>query len=252
MASERQANARNSPWWGEHLHRYQFVKKELGSNESVLDLACGSGYGTHFLSEATQGKVVGGDLSAETIGQCVSDWPNRSNLEFRQLNGTSIEFPESAFDKVVSFETIEHTVEFEKLLSELNRVLKPGGKAFISTPNFPVNSPSGKVTNPYHTQEFKYEEFRALMERHFSDPLIFGQKYTRYETGNSLFAWIAKLVERVLYLRGVRKLPLFLRDFFMRILIGKPLYPLAEDFSLVAEEADIRRCKTFVATGVKK
>lgn len=252
MASERQANIEISPWWGEHVQRYEVVERALTASDTVLDIACGTGYGTSRLSERTQRKVIGGDVSAEAVAECRRSWAARGNAEFRVLDGTRLDFPDATFEKVVSFETIEHTRDYERMLSEFNRVLKPGGAVFISTPNLPVNSPGGVVTNPYHTQEFVLEEFEALMRKHFSAPKIFGQKYVRYDRKRGTRAALAKAAEKFFYLRGVRKLPLSLRDAVMRALIGKPLYPEADDFVLVEGESEIRRCKTFFAIAGKR
>jgi ubiquinone/menaquinone biosynthesis C-methylase UbiE len=252
MASERQANAENSPWWGEHLHRYEVVERELAGSDSILDLACGTGYGAALLARKTKGKVIGGDLSEEALERCRASWGSERNLEFRKLDGTGLDFPAGSFEKVVSFETIEHTRDFDLMLSEFNRVLKPGGSAFISTPNFPVSSPGGVVTNPYHTQEFALEEFMALMEKNFSAPKIYGQKYVRYESESGPLPTIAKGAEWILYQRGFRKIPLGVQNGIMNTLLGKPQYPLPGDFSLVRDEAEIRKCKTLFAICGKK
>lgn len=247
MSSERQANQERSPWWGEHVQRYHVVEQQLGPSDSVLDIACGSGYGTARLAERTRGLVVGGDVSESAIGRCRETWARRPNLEFRVLDGTRLDFPDASFDKVVSFETIEHTREFEKMVSELRRVLKPGGTIFLSTPNIEINSPGRVVTNPYHTQEFDFGEFTGLVNRHFGSPRFFGQKYVRYASARGAGAALARCAETTFYRRGIRKLPLSLQDAVMRTLIGKPQYPEPEDFTLVAEEEEIRKCKTFVA-----
>jgi methionine biosynthesis protein MetW len=52
------------------------------------------------------------------------------------LNSGLAEFPEKRFDCVVILEVIEHIVAAEALLSEISRVLKPGGSVVLSTPNF--------------------------------------------------------------------------------------------------------------------
>lgn len=148
---------------------------------------------------------------------------------------------------VVSFETIEHTTCYRGLLSEFGRILAEGGRAFISTPNFVVNSASGVITNPYHTQEFTYEELAGILGEVFSSVTIFGQKYARYDGAAGLTAAVGRLCERLLYARGLRKLPLSVQDMIMKSLTGTQMYPTAEDFSLVSDKTEVLRCKTFVA-----
>ena len=176
MSSERQALEEKSPWWGEHVHRYHEAAKEVRRTDCLLDLACGTGFGTNILAEHTAGMVVGGDLAPSAIEESRRHW-SRANLEFKILDGVDIGFEDGHFNKIVSFETIEHTALYREMLAEFARVLKPGGTAFISTPNFPVNSPSGVVTNPYHAQEFEYDELLGVLSEAFDTVRVLGQQY---------------------------------------------------------------------------
>lgn len=185
MSSERQALEQKSPWWGEHLHRYHEAAKAVLRTDCLLDLACGTGFGTNILAEHTEGMVIGGDVDLSAIEECREHW-NRANLEFRVQDGVAIVFEDAFFDKLISFETIEHTARYREMLAEFNRVLKPGGTAFISTPNFPINSPSGVLTNPYHTQEFEYDELLGLLNEAFDRVRILGQQYKRYRYNRGL------------------------------------------------------------------
>src|SRR5258705_1094653 len=180
MSSERQLLDPEDPWWGEHVHRYKEVLSVVKKEDVILDLACGTGFGSDILAEHTEGEVIGGDIAEEAIEECNKNW-KRPQLRFRVLDGTRLTYESNYFDKIVSFETIEHTTEYERMLREFWRVLKPGGIAFISTPNFPINSPSGKVLNPYHTQEFTYDELKGVLGNIFADVTIKGQKYSGQE-----------------------------------------------------------------------
>ncbi|NUM50705.1 MAG: class I SAM-dependent methyltransferase [Flavobacteriales bacterium] len=242
MSSERQEINVVSPWWGEHVHRYYEVLKYIKGNEVVLDIACGTGFGSYLLSKATKSEVIGGDLSHEAIGLCNSKWKN-SNLYFQNIDGANLSFADNYFDVVVSFETIEHTAEFNKMISEFKRVLKPNGFVFLSTPNFIVNSPTGRVTNPFHTQEWAYEEFVEILHSHFNVFCLYGQKYDRYGLNKPMGYY----VEKLLYKRGLRKIPINIQDGIMK-LFGQPsIYPLHSEFILVNESEEIKKCKTFFA-----
>lgn len=245
MASERQENSPDNPWWGEHVHRYQLVNFYVPANSTILDIACGTGFGSHLL--AKQGyQVHGADLSKSTIDLCQKafKWPS---LQFLTADATALPFPDAYFDAVISFETIEHTTQYEKVLQEFKRVLKPGGRILISTPNIRINSPDGVVRNPYHTQEWNYEELKALLKSVYQEAHIYGQQYKRYKQTKGLRYFIGKRVEQLFYLRGVRKLPLSLQNLVMQTLISKPMYPLTEDYALVEDLHEINSCKTFVA-----
>jgi hypothetical protein len=55
------------------------------------------------------------------------------------------------------------------------------------------------------------------------------------------------MAENFMYLRGIRKLPLSLQNAVMKMLISKPMYPLADDYALTGEMDEITKCKTFFA-----
>lgn len=242
MASERQEINKMSPWWGEHLHRYEEVIKSLMGNETILDIACGSGFGTHLLSTHSTNKVFGGDLSIEAITLCNNSW-NKDNLSYEIMNGTKLKFEDNTFDVVVSFETIEHTTMFNEMVKELKRVVKPNGIIYLSTPNSKINSPNGIVTNPYHAQEWDYEEFCKIVNKHFNSYKIFGQKYNRYKNKKP----IAFYVESLLYRRGIRKIPISFQDKIIVLFGQKSIYPSSKDYIMTNNTSEIKKCKTFFA-----
>lgn len=246
MSAERQEHNQVSPWWGEHVHRYQEALKYISQGSKVLDLACGSGFGSKLICEETKSYVVGGDISEESINYCTREFSKVKNLDFKVLDGTSISFDNGYFDAVVSFETIEHTTKYQEMVSEFNRVLKTGNYAIISTPNIIINSPTGKVLNPYHTQEFTYNELKNILEKVFDEVEIYGQNYVRYKT-KSFKNTIGLFFEKMLYMRGVRKLPISLQNGIMNLLIGKDMYPAPDDFEMTLEKEKILKCKTFFA-----
>jgi ubiquinone/menaquinone biosynthesis C-methylase UbiE len=72
---------------------------------------------------------------------------------------TQMSFPSSSFDVVTSFETIEH-VDANRYLSEIERVLKPGGLLVLSTPQ----SCLGHIpANPHHEHEFSFEQLKETI-----------------------------------------------------------------------------------------
>lgn len=246
MISERLLNETSSPWWGEHVHRYQVVIGLIPKNSTVLDLACGTGFGSLKLAEASL-NVCGGDISTEAIDYC-RNTHKHERLTFKVLDGTKLPFENNHFDAIVSFETIEHTTEFDKMLEEFKRTLKPQGVIYLSTPNFIVNSPSGVVTNPFHTQEWTYDQLNKILKNHFKNVELLGQEYSRYldETG-VIRNKFSNSIENLLYMRGVRKLPIKVQDMIMKSLMGKPMYPLADDYRLTSDITRIKKCKTFFA-----
>lgn len=244
MSLERQENSPDNPWWGEHVHRYLAAIKIIGQNKKVLDIACGNGFGSEIISRQDN-QVIGADISEETIKYCQSNYHNEK-LSFLVVDGTNTGFPAETFDAVVSFETIEHTTAYMKMLAEFRRITKKEGVIIISTPNFIINSPGGKLVNPYHTQEFTFAELSGILKGVFNKVEIYGQKYNRYNQKLAAFR-VAQMMETVFYLRGVRKLPLPLKNLVINFLIQKPMYPTPGDYIMVSGEEEIIKCKTFFA-----
>jgi ubiquinone/menaquinone biosynthesis C-methylase UbiE len=238
MSSERQSVESTGRWWGEHIHRYNEALLLINSNDTVLDIACGTGFGTDIIAGKTNGKVVGGDIAPEAIDECRSRW-QKNNLEFRMLDGTRLDFPDQYFDKIVSFETIEHTGQYHEMVAEFARVLKPGGQLILSTPNREVSSPDGIIVNPFHIQEFTYEELKQILETSFPVVQLSGQRYKRYDK-ESIRRKIGKMFEKLFLSFGIRKLPYSWRNGFMKMFFGYPLYPGETDFIL---EKDMNRIK---------
>ncbi|MEK7142966.1 MAG: class I SAM-dependent methyltransferase [Patescibacteria group bacterium] len=184
--------------------RYQLAKKFV-KGKIVLDAGCGAGYGTALLAKAGAKKVYGLDFSLKSIAYCQSHY-QRSNLIFQRQDLTKIEFPDHFFDCIVIFETIEHIQDFQKAIGELNRVLKPGGKILISTPNKAVYSPNTKkVFYPFHYHEFYLEDFQKILAC-FNIESIKGQ----YIRGRKMFLyrpWDPRRILRIIY----ANLPLLLK-----------------------------------------
>ena len=246
MSSERQLDDTNNPWWGEHINRYEEAAKLLPHEPlTVLDIACGSGFGSNYLAQLGY-VVVGADLSEDTITDCNNKFKH-SNLSFKVLDGTNIQYADESFDVVISFETIEHTTEYQKMLNEFKRVVKKNGLIIISTPNFLINSPKGVIINPYHTQEWIYEDLLKILKNTFSVVKLLGQKYVRYNNRPQIKYKVGFMIEKLLYMRGIRKLPIAFQDRVMKMIIDEPMYPLPNNYSFTIEVSEIRKCKTFFA-----
>lgn len=154
--------------FNEHLVRYRLASR-LVSGKKVLDIACGSGYGSKILAEAG-GLVTGMDISGEAIANAEKFFSHQ-NITYKVGSGESLEFENEFFDVVVSFETIEHLENPEKYLKELSRVIKKEGMVLISTPNKEVFGQQ----NPYHLKEYTRDEFQSEVEKHFSNVQIINQ-----------------------------------------------------------------------------
>ncbi|MBI4398589.1 MAG: class I SAM-dependent methyltransferase [Candidatus Omnitrophica bacterium] len=153
-----------------HLARYKFASPYC-DRKRVLDIACGAGYGTSYLSQCAA-SLVGVDLSADAIAYAKKHYA-KDNSVFYVMDACSIQLDEGTFDAVCSFETIEHLSKVEDYLKGITRVLKPDGIYIVSTPHVKKTNPSPE--NPFHVVEWSPEDFTKLLSRYFSSVVLFGQ-----------------------------------------------------------------------------
>lgn len=160
-------------WTLEHLHRY-LLACELAADKIVLDIACGDGYGAAMLARHAA-QVTGVDIDTPTVerarGKYVAD-----NLRFLQGSATDIPLDDDSVDLVVSFETIEHLMEQDRMLDEIRRVLRPEGILLISSPDKYEYSDVPGYQNPFHPKELYREEFAELLQRYFVHHSLLGQR----------------------------------------------------------------------------
>lgn len=135
----------------DHKNRYQFACDQLRKLQAtnVLDLACGIGYGTLMLAEATQAKVTGVDIDKNAIDYAKLYYQN-DNTNFICEDAIKCDLQIASFDAVVSFETIEHVSFDKELLAIFYRSLKKGGTLICSTPNQDVM--------PFDSDKFRFHE----------------------------------------------------------------------------------------------
>jgi ubiquinone/menaquinone biosynthesis C-methylase UbiE len=111
----------------EHLR--EFVRS-LGRAERALDLGCGDGALTAELDAAA---LTAADVSSVALERA----RRRLGSETRLLElepDAPLPFGDGEFDLVLCTETIEHVRDLQLLLSELRRVLRPGGTLALTTP----------------------------------------------------------------------------------------------------------------------
>ncbi|MCX6319490.1 MAG: class I SAM-dependent methyltransferase [Bacteroidetes bacterium] len=159
----------------EHLHRYALAAS-LVSGKAVLDIACGSGYGTALLAQHAA-EVTGMDIDPLTIEKAKTTYKH-NNIRFETASTEQIPSADDSFDVVVSFETLEHTDAQEAMLREIKRVLRPGGLLILSTPEKKNYSDKTGYQNPFHKKELYRHELESLLRGHFSHFALYTQQMT--------------------------------------------------------------------------
>lgn len=105
-------------------------------------------------------------INETVIDQLKSRRSNIDNLILADM--TNSDLPSEHYDLVVSVEVLEHVEDDERFVSEVSRVLKPGGRFLMTTPNgdFVENR------NPDHKRHYKREQLVGLLCRHFEDVIV--------------------------------------------------------------------------------
>jgi SAM-dependent methyltransferase len=157
----------------EHLHRYAYAS-EYVKGKVVLDIASGEGYGSDMLSRIAK-HVYGVDIDEESVRHAQAKYQAK-NLKYIIGSCTEIPLPDASVDVVVSFETIEHITDHDRMMCEVKRVLRPGGSLIISSPEKSVYDNINEQPNPFHLKELSGNEFQELLSRHFKHIALLGQR----------------------------------------------------------------------------
>ena len=126
-----------------------FVKYLMGKR--VLDIGSGRG---EFLARES-GNFVGDDVDPLLVSQC-----QQRGLSAYCMNAFELDFPDESFDAVHASQLIEHFshVDASRFLSEVSRVIRPGGWVYLTTPGV------RNVWNTFsHVRPYPPDAFRKLL-----------------------------------------------------------------------------------------
>lgn len=230
MSSEEHlANDPTSELWGEHRARYRFACQWVRGRR-VLDVACGAGFGLQLLRQHGA-LALGADRDVRALAEARGV---DSMAPLVRTDATRLPLADGSVEVVTSFETIEHVPDARALVSELRRVLQPGGTLILSTPNLAFGPPR-LHQNPFHLREFTADELVALLRECFSQVVLYGQRpvaayrYVPYllveqHLEPSALAW--KLLNR---------LPFGVKNGLAERFSGRPFYPAETDYAFSPE-----------------
>jgi SAM-dependent methyltransferase len=162
-------------WFRRHLAVYEWVAERCGGLD-VVDMACGEGYGVEVLARRAL-HVTGVDANPEAYEHARIKYTRPGVRFVRDL----VESYSEPCDAVVFLQTIEHVEDPAAVLRHFRAMLRPGGAAYVSTPNLLTLAPPGasKSDNPWHLREYRAEEFRRLCAAVFGQVELLGLFHTR-------------------------------------------------------------------------
>ncbi len=134
-----------------HIYRYDLVSKLLLPNETVLDVACGIGYGAKIIDEHLVVQYIGVDKvepDPEFIG--LGKWYSGVDLDEWS--------PDFTFDVAICIETLEHLANPKNLVAHLSQAKR---LIFVSVPTRPTMH-----MNPFHLQDFTVDDIINLFDDH--------------------------------------------------------------------------------------
>ena len=166
----------------EELGRLNFAKHYFQS-VPALDFGCGTGYAANFMSKHGAATVIGIDISSEAISFAQKRY-SCDKLFYVKMNCLDVALASGTFGFICSLDVIEHFEEKDtnRFLSEIVRLLLPGGWCLITTPNKLYSSPNSKTPSwKFHRREFFYNEFLTVLQNHFDTVEIYGGRVPVYE-----------------------------------------------------------------------
>jgi SAM-dependent methyltransferase len=156
-----------------------FDRLGLRAGERVLDMGCGAG--RHAFEMYRRGAdVIALDQDADELAT-VSEWfaamrdegsvPAGAEADVKQGDALDLPFPDGEFDRIVAAEVLEHIPDDEAAITELVRVLRPGGTLAVTVPRWLPERICWALSDAYHQVEgghvriYRGHELAAKLER---------------------------------------------------------------------------------------
>jgi 2-polyprenyl-3-methyl-5-hydroxy-6-metoxy-1,4-benzoquinol methylase len=173
------------------LARYKFGTRFIKKNHKVIDVGCGHGLGSVFLSKYAK-EITGVDLDKDLVETNNSNYKKIKNLQFKEFDllKPSKSFV-NKFDVVVSMDVIEH---FKKqklgtVVDSYYNLLNSDGFAIIGTPNIASRPYASQRRLDTHEFEFTRDEFEKTLLKKFKNVFIFSMTDEVVSTSFPNMAW---------------------------------------------------------------
>ncbi len=158
--------------------RVKKILQHLSHDSTVLDLGCEAGHVS--LKMHKHGcNVISLDLCLPALKKFKEKLKQQNNNDIHPFQAIAQKLPlkDSSVDAVVATEVFEHMPDLPTVISEMNRVLKPGGKVIVTFPNEPLRKKGHGVARllGIHTEiedevtlyDYTFEEIKEKIAKHF-------------------------------------------------------------------------------------
>jgi SAM-dependent methyltransferase len=225
------------------MQTINFDNFKFESNKKFLDLGCGQGRHCFGAYMSANIDVYGFDMSlsdAKIAEKNFDEFDENNNsklCKFGVADATQLPFADGTFDYVICSEVLEHIIDFQSALKEIERVLKPGGKMAVSVPKYFPEWICWKLSVDYqntpggHVRIFKFNDLKNSI-------LSLGLKFKKRHWAHALHSpywwlqclmWDSKDSSKIIdfYHRflvwDMMKKPVFTKilEFLLQPLIGK-------------------------------
>jgi ubiquinone/menaquinone biosynthesis C-methylase UbiE len=176
--NEKKWDLRAETFDDKRFNYFRFMQKRLVSlldlkpNQRLLDLGCGTGWAVRYAASLINGRgeFYGIDISSKMIERAIANSSNYRNVHFYQTSVEQLPFEINFFDFVICSNSFHHYFNPDKVLSEVYRVLKPGGKIYIldfTTDNFMMKTFDEwtKKKEPEHVKYYSTREFKVFFSQ---------------------------------------------------------------------------------------
>jgi ubiquinone/menaquinone biosynthesis C-methylase UbiE len=160
-------------WKYEYLRNAQNHVIELinlQENVNFLDIGCGTGWAVAQAAKKVNGKgaFYGIDISIKMIEKAMENYSDRNIFHFFKANSESISLPDDFFDTIICTNSFHHYLNPDKVMAEIHRLLRTGGKIYILDPTadywiIKVVDKILTIIEPEHVKIYSSKEFRNLM-----------------------------------------------------------------------------------------